>query len=96
MLDYSSCFIIAVLDEKHVSGRLELPICADPPELLLRVLKNFQIDVVICGAVSSELHTFLTLHGIEVIPCVRGRIDKVISAYSEGKLKYKEFHLPGS
>jgi len=95
VLDYSDRFIVISLDGDRLEGRLEIPVGPESPETLVRALEGFKVDVVICGAVSGSLLESLARKGIEVITCVRGTVDRVIAAYTQGKLADEEFRLPG-
>lgn len=53
------------------------------------------VDVLICGAISHQLETFLTISGIEIIPWVRGGFDRVLEAHQRGDLLDQSFLLPG-
>ena len=95
VLDYSRSFVLVALDGELVWGRLKIPVSPKSPEMLLRALEGFQVDVLICGAVSSSLLESLARRGIEVITYVRGTVNQVIAAYAQGKLVGKRFRLPG-
>jgi len=96
VLDYSSRFVLVVLDGEKVQGRLEMTLSPESPEMFLWLLEGFQVDVLLCGAVSSSLLELLTRRGIDVINCVRGPVDQVIKAYAQGKLASRRFRLPGA
>ena len=58
-------------------------------------LKEYGVEVLICGAISRLLQTAITDAGIKVYPFVRGPVDDVITAYQQGKLEHEAFALPG-
>ncbi|MEN6624076.1 MAG: NifB/NifX family molybdenum-iron cluster-binding protein [Smithella sp.] len=58
-------------------------------------IKEKQIDVLICGAISRSLENALTSRGIQVYAFVRGGVEKVLSAYQAGELDQAIFALPG-
>lgn len=96
VLDYSPSLLLVTLDGDQVQGRLEVSVGPAYPGTLLRALQGFQVDVLICGAVSSSLLDSLTRRGIEVISCVRGPLDQVLRAYVQGTLPARRFRLPGA
>ncbi|MBW2610283.1 MAG: hypothetical protein JRC68_08055 [Deltaproteobacteria bacterium] len=57
-------------------------------DLSLRSLRirDFRVDLLICGAVSRALYRMLTATGIEVIPDISGRIEEILEAYLKGSL----------
>ncbi|HOO49933.1 MAG TPA: NifB/NifX family molybdenum-iron cluster-binding protein [Smithellaceae bacterium] len=58
-------------------------------------MKDQQINVLICGAISKPLENLLIALGIEVYPFVRGSVEEVILAYQNGNLNHAVFALPG-
>jgi len=58
-------------------------------------IKNYQIDILICGAISRPLENLLTSSGIEVHSFVRGPVEDVIYAYRSGNLHHAVFAMPG-
>ena len=95
VLDSSRRFLVVTLDGGQVRGRLEIPISTESPSMLLRVLEDFHLDAVICGAVSCRICDSLKRMGIRVIEGVRGPVDEVVAGFMEGKLGECQFRLPG-
>ncbi|PKN71034.1 MAG: dinitrogenase iron-molybdenum cofactor biosynthesis protein [Deltaproteobacteria bacterium HGW-Deltaproteobacteria-12] len=58
-------------------------------------IKEKQIDVLICGAISRPLEASLTSLGIKVHAFVRGPVEEVLAAYQNGDLDQAAFALPG-
>jgi len=58
-------------------------------------LKNLEVDVLVCGAISRVLADMVTASGIQVLPYVTGSIDDVLQAYLAGQLVQPEFTMPG-
>ena len=58
-------------------------------------LKDLEIDVLICGAISRSLANMVITSGIHVLPYVTGIIDDVLQAYLTGQLAKPEFIMPG-
>ena len=58
-------------------------------------LKSLGINLLICGAISTQMQQVLTASHIEVIPFIRGPMQKVLNAYINGNLNGDNFCLPG-
>lgn len=58
-------------------------------------MKDKQIDVLICGAISRPFENLLMALGIQVHSFVRGPVEEVICAYQNGNLQQAVFALPG-
>lgn len=53
------------------------------------------VEVLICGAISNQLHTRLKWMRIRVIPFIAGDISQVSQAWIEDGLMVKSFAMPG-
>ena len=58
-------------------------------------LKNLEVDVLVCGAISRVLANMVTSSGIQLLPYVTGSIDDVLQAYLNGQLVQSQFTMPG-
>lgn len=58
-------------------------------------IKEKQIEVLICGAISRPLEASLVSLGIQVYPFVRGSVTEVLAAYQNGRLDHAIFAMPG-
>jgi len=58
-------------------------------------IKEKQIEVLICGAISRPLEASLVSLGIQVYPFVRGSVAEVLAAYQNGSLDHAIFAMPG-
>ena len=58
-------------------------------------LREFGVDVLICGAVSTSLAAMIEAAGIRLIPWVVGFVDEVLAAYLDGSLLSERFRMPG-
>ena len=58
-------------------------------------IADLEIDVLICGAVSSRLADMLTARGVTIIPWISGTVEEVLDAFIEGTLADRRFAMPG-
>jgi predicted Fe-Mo cluster-binding NifX family protein len=58
-------------------------------------IKEMQIEVLICGAISRPLEASLISLGIRVYAFVRGPLEEVLVAYQNGHLDQAIFAMPG-
>jgi predicted Fe-Mo cluster-binding NifX family protein len=58
-------------------------------------IKDRQIDVLICGAISRSLEASLISLGIRVYAFMRGSVEDVLAAYQNGNLDHAVFAMPG-
>jgi len=60
-----------------------------------RVVSELGVDVLICGAISRDLEDRLLASGVEVVAEIRGRIEEVVRAHTQGSLVQPGFLMPG-
>ena len=58
-------------------------------------LKNFGIDILICGAISNPSAFMLQHKGIEVIGGITGNVETVIQEFLSGNINSPQYWLPG-
>lgn len=84
----------------HLSGGEIIETSLEPfnPEVrwhLVDLLKNFQIDTLICGAVPGRVSNIITSCGVELIPFISGRIDEILDLYRKKNRIPIDFLMPG-
>jgi len=75
--------------------RNEVALETADPFLRAQELKNFGVDIVVCGAISRPHEMALLAKGIEVLHSVCGPLEEVLSAALQGTLKDARFIMPG-
>jgi len=58
-------------------------------------LKERNVDVLICGALSGFMRRMIESAGIRVTPFIRGPVEDVVDAFLRGKLEDPQFFMPG-
>jgi len=58
-------------------------------------LRDLEIEVLICGAVSEPFANTIETSGIRIISFVAGAVDEVLKAYLKGAISSPEFQMPG-
>lgn len=65
------------------------------PRERARRLAEWEVDVLICGAISRSLSGELAARGVQVVPLVCGDVHEVLQAYRDGTLEEERFMMPG-
>jgi len=78
-------------------GEVRREVTLEPTDPFLRAqkLKDLEIDVVVCGAISRPYEMALSSKGIKVIGAVCGAVEDVLSAFLNGSLEDSRFQMPG-
>ncbi len=85
---------IEVESERIVrEGKETLP--DDQPVQKALRLAELGVGTLVCGAISRQLHSMVSAHGIRVIPFVAGELDEIVKAWLGGNLRGDSFAMPG-
>lgn len=60
-----------------------------------RILREHDVDELVCGAMSCEAEALIREEGITVHPFVAGEIDQVVGALLQNELDGDAFSMPG-
>jgi predicted Fe-Mo cluster-binding NifX family protein len=96
LLDTASKLLIIENETQKESSRYEVHLLKQDISKKCRFMQSFNIDVLICGAVSRQFSEMLMASGIEVISGISGPARDVLEAYQQGTPLYSEFLMPGS
>ena len=58
-------------------------------------LVEWEVNTVICGAISRQVQAIAAAHGIHVIPFVAGDLRAVIQAWIDQRIGNAEYAMPG-
>ena len=95
VFDFAHRLLLVDIKNGKEANRSEVAL--NSPLLPQRIgqLKNFEVDILVCGAISRVLANMITASGIQLLPYVTGSIDEVLQAYLTGRLGKPEFSMPG-
>ncbi len=85
----------ALLIETDLEKSESVIMPADCPQSKLAFLKERQIDVLICGAISRRVREYAEELGIRVNPFVSGEVHDVWEAWKNGRLEEACYSMPG-
>ncbi|MBN2018686.1 MAG: NifB/NifX family molybdenum-iron cluster-binding protein [Sedimentisphaerales bacterium] len=95
VFDFADKLSLTEIEGQTEKNRLEIPLPNEPIPQKAGRLKELDVDVLICGAISKPLAFLIIGAGIKIIPFVSGRIDEVLNAYMSGRLTESRFLMPG-
>lgn len=96
VLDTASRLLIIDKDAKNESSRFKADLIEQDMSKRCSFIRDLDIDVLICGAVSRQLSGMLQASGINIISGISGPAEDVIEAYLNGILLRSGFFMPGS
>ena len=62
---------------------------------LTEKLSEFDISVLICGAISAQPAQMIEAQGIKIIPFIAGNVEKVLASYIKNDFVNSSFLMPG-
>ena len=95
VFDFSQRLLVVDFEGNKELERKEYALENLPSMIRASRLLRLNVQVLICGAVSSSLAGLVSNYGIRIIPFICGDIDEVLNAYITGSLADPRFRLPG-
>jgi predicted Fe-Mo cluster-binding NifX family protein len=94
--DFANRLLLIDIKNGSETNRTEISLEKEPIPQKAGRLKNLEVDVLICGAISRSLAFQVTSLGIEVLPYVLGPVDEILKAYLTDQLGQPRFAMPCS
>lgn len=85
-LEYSATIAIFTVEEGRVLDQLDFPISSRDPLDRIRLLRDQQVDVIICGGVQDVFEEMLRGTGIRLLTWVDGNIEDLLNLFLQGLL----------
>ena len=95
VFDASRHLLIAEIVGDRILSRSTVMFDPGIPSNLSKLLSDWNVGVLICGAVSQFPATILAADGITLIPFITGDVERVLEAYAKGKSLAPTFIMPG-
>lgn len=95
VFDVAQEVVLVELDQgrQRVSNAMCLP--EGTLEAKVQRLSEYDVEVLVCGAMSRAAHALVGAKEIEIFSFVAGDTDSVIQAWLEGRLTQPDFAMPG-
>ena len=95
VFDFATRLLLVEIENGKEVNRSEVALESQLLPQRTSQLKNLEVDVLVCGAISRVLANMVATSGIQVLPYITGRVDDVLQAYFTGQLVKPEFSMPG-
>ena len=89
-LEYSATMAIFTIEEGAITDQLDFPLRSRDPFDRVRLLRDQEVDTVICGGVMEKYEDLLKASRIQVISWVSGPVEQLLNLFLRGQL------VPGS
>jgi len=88
--EYSATIAIFTLDGGEVASQADFRLESRNVFDRLRLLRDQQVDVLICGGVQNTFEDMLKASGVHVISWVSGSVEDLLQQYLRGELVPRE------
>jgi len=85
VFDFATRLLLVDIENGKEANRSEVALESQSLSQRTGQIKNLEIDVLVCGAISRVLANMVTTSGIQVLPYVTGQVDDVLQAYLTGR-----------
>ena len=85
---FGTCSMISIytIREGRVADRIDFPLRSRDPFDRVRLLRDQEVETIICGGVQDLLEDILRASGIQVISWVSGSVDGLLDLFLRGQL----------
>ncbi len=95
VFDVARSVIVVDIEEGIIRRKSIKSFANDQPEYKASLLKQLQVNTLICGAISTFYAGLISTHRIEIIPFITGDIEDVIKAFTSATLSNPKLMMPG-
>ncbi len=95
VLDAATRLLIVDVEDKKEMSRFEIHLNERGLSRRCFRIRDMDVDILICGAVSQPFLRMLSASEIDIIPEIAGQTEDVLAAYLKGGLFQPRFLMPG-
>jgi predicted Fe-Mo cluster-binding NifX family protein len=85
-LEYCATMAIFTLEGSRIIGQTDIPLRSRDPFDRVRLLRDQQVDTIICGGIQGIYEDALRATGIQVVSWVSGSVDDLLALFISGQL----------
>jgi len=94
VLDTAGILVIVKIENGRILSRHEISLTVSEPRKNAEIIAD-QADILICGAISRQMASYIASLGVEVYPWTMGNVDCLIEILTNGNIPGPEFIMPG-
>ena len=95
VFDFAVRILLVEIENDEEISRAQILLESQSLSQRVGQLKNLEVDVLACGAISRALAEMITASGIQVLAYITGGVDDILEAYRNGQLGESQFAMPG-
>jgi predicted Fe-Mo cluster-binding NifX family protein len=94
VLDTAERLLIVRVDNANVESKEEISLVGFGLQKISDIIAK-HANILICGALSRTMSTYLESRGVRVYPWTMGNVDHIINIFTAGEEPGPEFTMPG-
>lgn len=95
VFDSAHMLLVSEVKNKEIENIGYERLYPEIPQRMIEILKQMNISVLICGAISEEPAYLIRSMGVKLIPFIAGKVENVLDHFSKGKPITPKFSMPG-
>jgi len=95
VFDAARTLLVARIENRRILEKRYIPFNPDSPRDLIRILKQMEIDTLICGAISTKPADFIVENDIKLISFVTGNALDFLDSFATRQAIGKGDMMPG-
>ncbi|MFZ2631980.1 MAG: NifB/NifX family molybdenum-iron cluster-binding protein [Desulfosalsimonadaceae bacterium] len=95
VFDVAAMILLAEIKNGDVLNRRLVPFNPGRLSRFAEMLKQMDVSVLICGAISEAPANILIANGVELIPFISGKTEHILGEYAKNKPIIPAFLMPG-
>jgi len=84
--EYCATMAVFTIERRRIVEQVDFPLRSRDPFDRVRLLRNQEVDTVICGGMQDFYEDVLRTSGFEVISWVSGSVEDLLDMYLRGRL----------
>lgn len=84
--DYSSNIVVFTIQNKQIINEQEFTLSSQWTVDRIRLLRDQQVNVLICGGIQDKFEDIVRANGIQVISWVSGKVEDLVHKHLTDKL----------
>lgn len=95
VFDVATTILLAEIQNGSIINRRFVPFNPGVSWRIVEMLKEMEVTVLICGAISKMPATMISVSGMELIPFIAGETERILATYAKGNPIIPAFSMPG-
>ena len=95
VFDAAGTLLVVEIENHQIKKKQYLSFDPETPSDLTHVLKKMDVDVLVCGAISTKPANLIIGNDIKLISFVTGNVQQLLETFVKNQTIEKNFMMPG-